>query len=132
MIASLLDGPALGGRLSPGRLYLVLWGHEYGDGFIEVVDPVMFALEAGYTARRAERSFTERLRVLADLGFVRTAAVGHREHGAILMLDPHPVLARLRRDEPSKIPDAWWSAFTARCATAGIAMPEAKAEAPDA
>jgi hypothetical protein len=47
MIATLLDGPSFGGRLSPGRLYVVLWCHEYGDGFVEVLDPVMLALEAG-------------------------------------------------------------------------------------
>lgn len=119
MIASLLD--VLGGRLNPGRLYLALWAYDFGDGFVEV-DPLSLALDAGYSRHRADRSINERLRLLVNLGFVRTAAIGHREHAGLLLVDPHPVVVRIRSHSPGCIDDAWWSAFVDRCRTVGIAL----------
>lgn len=120
MIATLID--QIRTKESAGRLYLVLWSYEFGDGFVEVPDPAMVALEAGYTMSRAERSFNERMRVLRELGFIRTAPLGVREFGYVLLLDPHPVVANMRNK--SNFPDGWWTTFLSRCAMAGIAIPE--------
>ena len=123
MIGTLID--QIRKKESAGRLYLVLWSYEFGDGFVEVPDPAMVALEAGYTMSRAERSFNERMRVLCELGFIRTAPLGVREFGYVLLVNPHPVVARLRAH--ARFPDGWWSTFQARCAMAGIELPEASA-----
>ncbi|HEX4478402.1 MAG TPA: hypothetical protein VH142_25140, partial [Polyangiaceae bacterium] len=121
MIASLID--RLIPRENAGRLYLALWAYEYGDGFVEVPDPAQVALEAGYMTNRAERTFTERIATLRSLGFIRTAAVGMRDNRFVLLLDPHAVLAGLRKQRPEAVPDRWWSAFVSRCATVGIQLP---------
>jgi len=120
MIAALLDTPLFGGKKPPGSLYVALWASEFGDGMVDITDPAMLALEAGYTARRGERNVVERIRVLASLGFVRAASVGLREFGVVLLLDPHQVLIRIREEEPSRIADTWWHAFVAKCASIGI------------
>lgn len=125
MIASFID--VLGGRLSAGRLFVALFAYDFGDGFVEV-DPLSLALDAGYSRHRAERSVAERLRLLEKLGFVRAAAIGHREHGALLLLDPHPVVLGIRRKFPELVDDAWWSAFVDRCRVVGIPLPD---EAPN-
>ena len=121
MIAALVD--ELCGRDKPGRLYITLWAYEFGDGFVEVPDPAALAMEAGYITNRAERTFNERIAILRDLGFVRTARLGLREHGFVLLLDPHPILAAMQRHKPDSIPERWWTAFTARCAAIGIPLP---------
>jgi hypothetical protein len=120
MIASLID--VMGGKDNAGRLYVTLWSYEYGDGFVEVPDPVQVALEAGYLTNRAERTFNERIAALRELGFLRSAPVGMRDHGFLLLLDPHAAVVRLRKESPSAIPERWWTAFVARCANIGVAL----------
>jgi len=122
MIASLLDTASFGGKESPGRVYQVLWCHEFGDGFVDIVDPSLLALEAGYITTRAERTFQERLRTLIRLGFIRSAPMGLRESAFVLLLDPHRVLATIRSATPDRISNGWWSAFEVRCANAGIPL----------
>jgi hypothetical protein len=128
MIASLID--ELGGREKPGRLYLALWSYDFGEGYIEVPDPARVALEAGYKAARAERTFTERMKTLRDLGFIKTQALGAREFGHVLLVDPHRVVVRIRVTAPKRIPDVWWSAFEARCSGIGIALSELSVSSP--
>ncbi len=131
MIASLVD--ELGGRDKAGRLYITLWAYELGDSFVEVPDPAQLALEAGYVTNRAERSFNERIAILRSLGLVRTARLGLREHGFVLLLDPHPIVTAIREADPQRVPEHWWTAFTARCGAVGIRLPgDAVAAATDA
>lgn len=135
MIASLVD--ELGGRDKAGRLYITLWAYELGDGFVEVPDPAQLALEAGYVTNRAERTFNERIAILRGLGLLRTARLGLREHGFVLLLDPHLVVAGIRDQNPDSVPERWWTAFVSRCGNIGIRLPgdvgpeeQAEAETP--
>jgi hypothetical protein len=127
MIASLID--QLGGKNKAGRLYIALWSYDYGDGFVEVRDPVLMAGEAGYVTGRAERTFAERMRELEELGFIRTAEIGAREFGFALLLDPHIAVAKLRQRRPAAVPAKWWSAFVARCTSIGLGIPEVEGAA---
>lgn len=134
MISGLID--FLSAKEKPGRLYTVLWGYEYGDGLVEISDPAHFALEAGYFTSRAERTFTERMKILAELGFVEAKQVGSREYGVVLLADPHRVVSEMKATKGSKVPENWWSAFSLRCSDIGIDLaaygkqPGVAAEAP--
>jgi hypothetical protein len=128
LMSALID--ELGGRNKAGRLYITLWAYEMGDGFVEVPDPAQLALESGYITNRAERTFNERIAILRELGFVRTARLGLREHGFVLLLDPHPVVMAIREKSPERVPERWWTAFVARCGAIGLNLPgDAVAEA---
>jgi hypothetical protein len=120
MIASLIDH--LSGKDKPGRLYIALWAHEFGDGLVEIPDPAQVALEAGYITNRAERTFGERIEQLKAMGFVKTSAVGMRDYGFVLLVDPHRVVADLYEKAPERIPERWWTAFNARCAAVGVRL----------
>lgn len=120
MIASLLD--TISGKDSPGRVYLTLWSYDFGEGYVEVPDPAMLALEAGYMTSRGERTFVERMRVLRDLGFIRSQPVGIREFGYVLLVDPNRAVVALREAQPDRVPERWWTVFVARCGAAGIPL----------
>jgi hypothetical protein len=123
MIAGLID--RLGGKFDAGRLYVCLFALEYGDGFVEVPDPSLLAIEAGYKTTRGERTFTERMNVLRDLGFIRSARLGTREFGFVLLVDPHRVVARIYSDRPEAVGEDWWTAFLSKCANIGVSPPTA-------
>ena len=129
MIASLIDD--LGGKEKPGRLYITLWSYDFGEGYLEVPDPARVALEAGYKTNRAERTFVERMRALRELGFIRSEALGAREFGHVLLVDPHRAVLELWAKDPTRISDEWWSAFQARCSAIGIELSEYAAAAVD-
>jgi hypothetical protein len=118
MISGLID--FLSDKEKPGRLYTVLWSHEYGDGLVEISDPAHLALEAGYFTSRAERTFAERMKILVDFGFLQAKQVGSREYGVVLLVDPHRVVSAMKAKAGSKIPEGWWSAFSLRCNDIGI------------
>lgn len=122
MIASLLDH--IGGRASPGRAYLVLWSRDFGDGFVELADPTVLAMEAGYWTARGERTFAERVALLEHLAFIKTAMRGTRQHGYVLLRDPHRSIEELWKRSPQDVPASWRSAFLARCQEAGVRGPK--------
>ena len=126
MVATLID--RIGGKNEAGRLYLTLWSYDYGDGYIEIPDPALLGLEAGYSPTRAERTFGERMKVLQELGFIRTKPLGQRTHGYVLLLDPNVVIGVHLAEDPSKISGDWLSAYTARCLGVGLSPPVAGAK----
>lgn len=111
-------------KLAPGRLYMSLWTHDFGEGLVEV-DPVLQIYEADPTlsGSRAERYFKEKIGALTKLGLVETKARGHRDHGYVLLRDPHLVVQR-RRGEWGESPwwDRWWAAYESRCRESGIEL----------
>jgi hypothetical protein len=61
-------------------------------------------------------------------GFIRTKAVGLRDVGFILLLDPHAVVSRLRHEKPDLVPERWSTAFVSRCSEIGVQLaPQADA-----
>lgn len=107
---------------SSASMYLGLWCQEYGQGLVEVTDPEMLAFESGIarSTARAMRNWREAVRALIELGFIKTAARGPREHAFVLLRDPHLVIAeRLVANELSA-PRGWLEAYEARCRDIGV------------
>ena len=117
LIASLIDH--MGRRHRAGALYSVCWFRDFGDGLVET-DPEVFVYEAGYGTRRAVRTWEERITILEELGFVRTRARGLKDRGWLLLVDPHPVVARLHEEDPTRFPDRWMEVFLHRCSEIGL------------
>jgi hypothetical protein len=104
------------------RPYFELWCRAFDDYFIEVTDAEAFAFSAGFVSKgRNVRSWEERIKMLAALGFIKVAPNGSRKQGYILLVDPHKVVKRLRSE--GKIPDEWWGAYTKRASEIGYALP---------
>lgn len=117
-------------KANAGGLYLVLWCRDWGPGFIEVDDPALFVFEAGYAAseNRALRTWGERMAVLTRHRFVLTKPKGSREHGYILLRDPHRVVLELSRT-PDLIDATMLDHFKNRCIEIGIDLTRYDGEA---
>lgn len=96
LVMSLID--SLDPRINAGSLYLALWCHDYGQGLVEVDDVRHILFEAGYAGvtSRGERTWRERIRLLAEHGFIRTKDRGLQEAGWILLRNPVKVVRELQ------------------------------------
>jgi hypothetical protein len=109
-------------KVAPGRLYMSLWVHDWGEGLVEV-DPGELIYEADPTlsALRADRHFREKMKALAGLGLIQTSPRGHREHGYALLRDPHLAVLELQPQLASQEWwTRWWGAFEGRCREVGV------------
>jgi hypothetical protein len=104
------------------RTYFELWCRAFDDYFIEVTDVEAFAFSAGFVSKgRNVRSWEERVKMLADLEFIKVAPNGSKKQGYILLVDPHRIVKKLR--ETGNIPDDWWGAYNKRASEIGYTLP---------
>ncbi len=112
-----------GGVVNAGPLYQVLWAQDWGQGIVEVRSYRQLLFEAGYNGKgsRVERTWEERIRILQNLGFIRTAKRGLDTYGYILLVDPHVAALRLERATKS-VPALkdWFVQFRLVCEQWGI------------
>lgn len=78
--------------------YFGLWCKAYKEMYVPLTDHEEFAFHAGFTGQRAVKTWQDRMKSLADLGFVKVAEGprGGLSHAAIP--NPHFVIRRLHRD----------------------------------
>ena len=92
LILGLMDDMA--GKGSPvSRTYLTLWCRLFDDGMVEL-DEKMAALESGFTGNRRTSSWKNRMRILEELGFIKSAPGARGEFSTVLVLNPHRVIQR--------------------------------------
>jgi hypothetical protein len=106
----------------PSPVYLDLWARNWDEGIVTISDEEDCAYNAGYTSKRAVRSWRERVWKLAELGFIKIQANGNREIGYILVLNPLMVCVKLRA-AGKLLPDGWWPAFVRRTQEIGAVIP---------
>lgn len=58
--------------------YFTLWCNVHDESYLEIKDKDRFAFESGFSGERAVTTWTTRMRILAELGFI-SAKKGHRE-----------------------------------------------------
>lgn len=105
-------------------VYWELWSRSFDEGLVTVTDEEEQAFCAGYTGPRAVRTWRERIDSLAKWDFIWTKPAGNRTVGHILILNPLMVAAKLRRDNPPKVPDSFWTMFRKRASDIGADIPE--------
>jgi hypothetical protein len=95
-------------------VYLELWCRDWGQSIISIIDEQECAYAAGYTGKRAHRTWKERMFKLVELKFIETVTVGNREFGHVLLLNPLAVCCYWR--DMKRVPDEWWTSFSNRAA----------------
>ncbi len=96
----------------PTSVYLDLFSRHFGEGIVEMVAEQDHAYAAGYSGKRATRTWRDRMKVLEELGFIRVKNKGPRPYGYVLLI--HPALAVDRLRESGRVPSDWWDVYTSR------------------
>lgn len=107
---------------APGRLYLSLWTHDWGEGIVEADSTALvYEADPSLSALRVERHWKSKVKALVDLDLIRTSPRGHRDQGYVLLRDPHLVVLETRHKlEARDWWPKWWGAFEARCREVGV------------
>jgi hypothetical protein len=105
------------GELDCSSAYVDLLSRDFGQGVVEILDEEEHAYCAGYTGRRARRTWQERMKGLEKAGFIKLMPRLNRAIGYVLIVHPYKVAADLRR--AGKIDDQWWQLFSQRLSDVG-------------
>jgi hypothetical protein len=115
LLCALIKAITPKGEGDASRAYLDLWGRAYDEGYVDIVDEAEMALACGYAhTNRLVRTWRERMGQLEELGFISVRPKPTRHFGYVLLLHPHDVVERLRRDREDLIPDSWWQSYEIR------------------
>ena len=112
LILGLLSSKEISGKKDPSSVYLDLMSRQRGEGVIEMGHEADHAFASGYEGRRAVRTWQERMRILEENGFIRTAEVGNQRYKYVAIIHPTTAVQRLR--DGKKVPNRWWNAYVAR------------------
>lgn len=73
--------------------YLDLWCRTFNDAFLVVTNPREMAYYSGFSGERAEHTWTTRVNILRDLGFIDTRS-GVTPINYVLIFNPYHVIKR--------------------------------------
>jgi hypothetical protein len=117
LIMSIMDD------LSKGRpvasTYLELWTRAYDEGFVTLAKPREMAFHAGFTTQRAERTWKQKLEILAELGFISLKSGPSGPASYALLLNPYLVIKRHRDMGTPGLREDKYNALVARASEVG-------------
>jgi hypothetical protein len=88
-------------------VYLELLSRQMGQGIVRIENERDHAYASGYTGERGVRTWLERMNILEDLGFIKSASRSGQRFGIVCLI--HPTVAIHRLLEAGRIPqDRWW------------------------
>ena len=116
-VMQIMDALSKGKPLSAS--YLTLWCWLREESVVDIRSPSEFAFESGFTGQRAVSTWRERMRILADLGFVRIEEGRYGPISHVLVLNPHLAVKRLH--DAGKIQPVRFHALVARLEEIGEA-----------
>ena len=112
LLLNLTSNRGIVGELDCSSAFLDLLSRDFGQGVVEILDEEEHAFFAGYTGRRARRTWQERIKRLEKAGFIKLKPRINRPIGYVLINHPYKVAVELRR--AGKIDDQWWQLFRQR------------------
>ena len=92
-IARIMDDLSKGFPLS--QTYLALWCATWDNSFVRLNRPADLAFASGFAGERAERTWSDRMRRLETLGFIKTRPSGASRLGFAFIPNPHAVIFAL-------------------------------------
>jgi hypothetical protein len=94
--------------------YLELWCRAYDECFVTMNRPLEQAFHAGFSSQRAVNTWKERIRILAELGFIDVKPGPSGEMSYALIYNPYQVIKRLYEMKNSRISQQMYNALVAR------------------
>ena len=109
LLLDLLKSKEIRGKNDPSTVYIELLSRHMGQGIVELTYEEEHAFAAGYHGERATHTWRERMRVLEDIGLIRTKKKGNRRYAYVLLVHPTIVIQRLY--DKGKVDPDWWTTF---------------------
>lgn len=95
-----------------GQTYFELWSRQFDELFLTLNRPEEMAFHAGFSGQRALRTWKDRVRRLAQLGFIDVKPGPLGELSYAILFNPFHVIKRAYLEE--KIPEGKWQALVIR------------------
>jgi hypothetical protein len=113
LILSLLSNKkTTGSTLDPGRVYLDLLGRHRDSGVVEMADEGDHSYAAGYEGNRGVRTWKERMKLLENLGFIKSKKGGNQRYKFVLLVHPTIVVHNLHAN--GVVDEHWYATYRAR------------------
>ena len=94
LICRILDAEAPKG-CPVSQTYMALWFRSFDKGFVETKDKDSVAYESGFSGQRAVSTWTARMRIINELGFISARSGPSGDFQYVLLLNPFTVVQRL-------------------------------------
>lgn len=112
LILKLLSEKKVSGNLDPGGVYLELLARHRDSGIVEMVTPGEHSYAAGYGGPRGARTWQERMKILENLGFIKSRKAGNEQYRYVLLM--HPTIVVWNLHQKGKVPREWWENYRQR------------------
>jgi hypothetical protein len=101
-----------GSALDPGSVYLDLLARHRDSGVVEMVDAGDHSYAAGYQGNRGIRTWKERMKLLENLGFIKSKKGGNQQYKFVLLVHPTIVVHHLL--DQGVVDPHWYATYRAR------------------
>ena len=117
LIVNIIDDLTKGGPA--GMTYAELWCRSYDEMYVSLSKSKELAFCSGFTGQRAERTWAEKIRKLAELGFIkiREGQAGPLSHA--LILNPYLVIKKMHEAGKAGLSKEKYSALVERAIEIG-------------
>ena len=90
----------LAGKGTPvSSTYFSLWCNVFDESFLEVKDKMRLSFESGFSGERAVTTWTNRMRKLEYLGFIKSKGGASGDFNYVLILNPLNVIESLYKEK---------------------------------
>ena len=117
LICSIIDDLTQGQPAS--STYMELWCRAFDDQFVTLSKSKELAFHSGFAGQRAERTWKQRMKALADLGFIDIRPGSSGPYTYALILNPYLVVKKLHEARTIGLTADKYNALLDRCVEIG-------------
>lgn len=105
LLMALLKSKKVSDNTDATSVYLELLSRHRDAGVIEMASETDHSYAAGYPGTRGVRTWQERMRLLEELGFIRSKKVGNATYKYVVLV--HPAIIVKNLCDAGKVDDLW-------------------------
>jgi len=109
LLLILLKSKKFVGNCDAGGVYLELFSRHRDTGIVDMVSAGEHSYAAGYVGTRGVRTWQERMKLLENLGFIKSKLVGNERYRYVLIV--HPTIVAQRLYESGDVDTTWWETY---------------------
>lgn len=99
--------------------YIGLWCRVWDTGVVVIDNEYEAATEAGFSGERRIYTWRDRIKQLAEIGFVDVRAGPKGPYQFILIFNPYQLLYQIHESDEKRIPSQYWMALVERAEEIG-------------